>query len=118
MEQNQQKQKMFLSEHLIQTECIAWFRNEYERFGKGIIIPIPNELARKRKDVIIKKGCSDLIAIFKGLTLFLELKTAYNTQSDEQIKFQSDVEKLGFEYHLIRSLEQFKKVIYEHTDNK
>lgn len=108
---NIQKMKKFPSEHLIQISCIAYFRNEYERYGKGIIIPVPNELAAKRKDVEIRKGCSDLIVVMSKRIVFMELKTGYNIQSDAQVKFQKEVESLGYEYHIIRSLEQFKKVI-------
>jgi len=43
--------------------------------------------------------------------LFIEVKTDIGTQSKEQKNFQERVEKLGFEYHLVRSLEDFKCVI-------
>jgi len=102
----------FSSEHLIQLNCILWFRNEYQRHGKGVIIPVPNELAAKRKDVEICKGASDLIiALPGGVVLFCELKTAYNTQSTHQVTFQSIVVALGFQYKIIRSLEEFKEYI-------
>lgn len=117
MENNKNpKMKKFPSEHLIQISCIAYFRNEYERHGNGVIIPVPNELARKRKDVEIKLGCSDLIVVMPKRIAFMELKTGYNTQSDAQVKFQKEIESLGYEYHIIRSLEQFKKVIVEYIN--
>jgi len=105
--------KIFRSESFIQANCIAWFRNEYERHGKGVIIPVPNELAAKRKDVIIRVGCSDLIIALKGKVIFVEMKTAYNGQSDAQLEFQQSVEALGFEYKIIRTLEAFKELVYE-----
>lgn len=100
---------MFPSEHLIQQECIGWFRNEFERKGNGVIIPVPNELARKRKDVTICNGASDLIVVLNGLVLFCELKTAYNTQSPDQIKFESNIKSLGLNYTVCRSLVEFQK---------
>lgn len=109
--ENQYKIKKFPSEHLIQTECIAYYRNEYERHGKGVIIPVPNELAAKRKDVTICKGASDTIVIHGLQTLFIEFKTGYNTQSSDQIAFESLVKSIGYPYHIIRSLEDFKAVI-------
>ena len=111
MEQVQKKKSSFSSEHILQLECIAWFRNEYERYKKGCIVPVPNELAFKRKDVVIRDGCSDLIVFLPGKTIFAELKVKYNKQQDNQIEFQLLVEILGFKYYLIRSLEEFKNII-------
>jgi len=106
--------KIFHSEHLIQVRCIAEFRNEYERKGLGVIIPVPNELAAKRRDIAICIGASDLIVVLNGKVLFCELKTAYNSQSPAQIAFQATVQALGFEYKIIRSLEEFKEYISLH----
>jgi hypothetical protein len=100
------------AEGYLQTECIAEFRNQFERYGTGVIIPVPNELARKRKDVMIKDGCSDLILVFENNVIFCELKVGANNQQQNQIKFQELVTSLGFEYHIIRSLEQFKELIW------
>lgn len=106
--ENLPKKKKFCSENLIQIECIAWFRNQYERKGLGVIVPIPNELAAKRKDIVVCQGASDLILILKGKTLFAELKTAYNTQSIHQLEFEKKVKALGFNYKVIRSLNEFQ----------
>jgi len=99
------------SEHILQLDIIAWFRNEYERFGAGCIIPVPNELARKRKDVVIKDGCSDLIIVLPTKIIFVELKIGYNSQQDNQIEFERLVNNLGYDYHIIKSLEQFKNIL-------
>jgi len=90
-------------------ECIASFRNAYQRFGNGVIIPVPNELAAKRKDIEICVGASDIITVL-DVVRFNELKVGYNSQSPAQIKFQKLVESLGYEYHVIRSVEQFNKI--------
>ena len=108
---NKKIQNSRFSENTLQLECIAWFRNEYERHKKGCIVPVPNELAFKRKDVVIKEGCSDLIVFLPGKALFIELKVGYNTQQDNQIEFQSLVEGLGFDYYLAYSLPQFKQIL-------
>ena len=112
MDQQKPKKKiLFSSEYTLQLECIAWFRNEYERYKKGCIIPVPNELAYKRKDVIIKDGASDLIIVLPNKVLFIELKIGYNNQQQNQIEFQKLIESLSFEYHLTRNLEEFKKIV-------
>lgn len=110
-------QKIYRSEAFIQANCISWFRNEFERFGKGVIIPVPNELARKRRDVIIKKGCSDLIVVLSSKVIFIELKTAYNDQFDEQRIFESEVTALNHPYHVVKSLEEFKNIIEDEYNN-
>jgi len=102
--------KTYPSEHYIQTDSIALFRNEYERKGLGVIIPVPNELAAKRKDITIKEGCSDTIVLFNGCH-FVEFKTGYNNQSPGQKIFQSQVELLGYSYNIIRSVVEFKELM-------
>lgn len=110
-QQNPKKKNLFSSEHTLQLECIAWFRNEYERHGKGCIIPVVNELSYKKKHVVIKDGASDLIIVIPNKVLFIELKVGYNNQQINQIKFQKLIESLGYEYHIVRSLEQFKNLL-------
>ncbi len=100
-----------MTEHTLSLVCIAWFKNEYERFGTGCVIPVPNELARKRKDIVIKDGCSDLIILLPSKVLFIELKVGYNSQQDNQINFESLVNNLGFEYYVVKSVEQFKSIL-------
>ena len=111
MEQVQKKKSSFSSEHILQLECIAWFRNYYERFGAGCIIPVPNELARKRKDIVIKDGCSDLIIALPGETIYVELKVGYNSQQDNQIEFEKLILNLNQRYFVIKSLQDFKTLI-------
>jgi len=99
-----------MTEHTLQLECISYFRNQFERYGKGVIIPVLNELASKRKDLVICLGCSDLIIVMNGRILFCELKVGYNSQQENQKRFQSTVQNLGYEYHLIRSLTDFQSL--------
>lgn len=100
-------------EHIIQCECIAWFRNEYERKGRGIIISVVNEATYqdKAQQSLIKAGCSDLIVVLNGRVIFVELKDARGTQREDQIAFQAQLSILGYRYYLVRSLEAFKAAI-------
>jgi|SRR6478752_6853973 len=99
-----------MSEDTLQKSCIAFFRNEFERYGKGVIIPVPNEIAVKRKDVVICLGCSDTILVLNSRVIFCEFKVGYNNQQQIQIEFQKNVERLGFEYVVIKSLKSFKSL--------
>ena len=56
-------------------------------------------------------GVSDLIVVEKNRLLFVEVKTAIGRQSGKQKKFEENVKSLGYKYYLVRSLEDFKKII-------
>ena len=115
------------SEEGIQGDCVAWFRNNYQRKGidKGVIFSVPNEawakmgLTEKVMFRIYKTfqltgllaGASDLVVVLKGRVLFIEMKDYKGKQSENQKRFQKQVENLGFPYHLVRTLESFKKII-------
>lgn len=59
------------------------------------------------------RGMSDLIVTFKGLLLFIEVKTPKGRQSPSQRTVEAHVGCMGsgYQYHLVRSLEDFKNVI-------
>ena len=105
------------TEAKIQQEIVVFFRNNYQRLGKGIIFSVPNE--RKggymaMKDLLLTgllSGVSDLIVVLDGSVLFVEVKNEKGKQSEKQIKFQKQVESLGYKYHLIRTLEEFKRIL-------
>ena len=107
------------TEAKVQQEIIIFFRNNYQRKGvdKGIIFSVPNERAggyMAMKELLLTgllSGVSDLIVVLKGKVLFVEVKNEEGKQSPKQIRFQQQVENLGFKYFLVRNLEEFKKVI-------
>ena len=107
------------SEASIQQSCVVWFRNNYQRKGvdKGLVLSIPNERMGGYKAMapLLKTGllggASDLIVLLKGRILFVEMKDHKGTQSPKQIKFQSQVENLGYKYYLVRTLKEFKEIV-------
>lgn len=94
----------------IQIQMVNWFRLQYPSY---IIAAIPNGGRRNAVEAKIMKGegvlagFSDLIIIARENVLFIEVKTKDGIQSDLQAKFQSDVERLGFQYSICRSLDEF-----------
>ena len=59
-----------------------------------------------------KNGTADLIAFRKQeLPIFIEVKTETGIQSELQKYRQKEVTDLGFTYHLVRSLEDFKQIV-------
>ncbi len=113
-----------MKENKIQSECFQWFHNNYctkLKEPKYVMFSVPNEIAGNNKIGMMQAkamgllaGVSDTIIILKNKVLFCEFKDAKGKQSDKQLDFQSNVEKLGFEYKLIRSFEDFKNWINTH----
>ena len=56
------------------------------------------------------KGVSDLILLYRGKTYFLEVKSLEGKQSEDQKKFQANVEANGCPYHIIRSSDDLIKL--------
>lgn len=57
-------------------------------------------------------GESDLTLFCRGgRTVFIEVKTPTGRQSKKQKKFQAAVERLGFEYIILRSVEDAERFI-------
>jgi len=105
------------NENNLQAEIYKWFNNTYclkNNPNRGLIFSIPNGGTRNIREAMtfkatgLLKGASDLIVIFpNGKLCFIELKIAKGIQSAEQKDFEQRVSKAGYEYHLIRSLEEF-----------
>lgn len=102
------------SESKIQQEIVIWYRNNNLN-NNNIIFSVPNE-GKSAKEQMFKKatglmsGVSDLICINNGEVIFIECKDLKGKQSEKQKDFQKTIELQGFKYHLVRSLEEFKKI--------
>jgi len=59
------------------------------------------------------KGAPDKIFIYKGESVYLEIKTATGVQSDYQKAFQAAVERAGGVYALVRSVDDVIGIIAE-----
>ncbi len=111
-----------MTESKLQQEIFNFYQNNYcLKFHnpRGMIFSIPNGGTRNKLEAITMKatgllaGASDLIVILpNGKLMFIELKTDTGKQSDKQIDFEKRVNDLGFEYRIIRSLEEFKQLIW------
>lgn len=109
----------------IQSSCVAWFWNTYPQY-RELYFCVPNENAREdsnastgaiRRSMGVVKGVSDTILFLpRGgyHALCIEMKTETGRQSDAQRLWQSKVEAQGFRYEVVRSLEEFKRLINEY----
>lgn len=110
-----------MTENQLQQQIITYYNNNYclkNMNPRGLIFAVPNGGSRHFLEAKTLKatgtlaGVSDLILIHTTGTLyFLELKIEKGIQSEVQKDFENRVTLLGFEYHIIRSLEDFKKII-------
>jgi hypothetical protein len=112
-----------MTESKLQQEIFNFYQNNYcLKFHnpRGLIFSIPNGGTRNKLEAITMKatgllaGASDLIVILpNGKLFFMELKIEKGIQSDKQKEFENRVSDLGFEYKIIRSLDEFKNFIHE-----
>jgi hypothetical protein len=112
----------------IQSSCVAWFWNTYPQY-RELYFCVPNENAREdsnastgaiRRSMGVVKGVSDTILFLardKYHALCVEFKTDTGRQSPAQVDWQSKVEAQGFRYEVVRSLEEFKKLIVEYLNS-
>lgn len=107
------------TESKIQSEIFCWFNNNFcLKFHnpRYCIFSVPNDSESKEETMRklatgLKRGASDLIVLFPNRAVFCEVKTQTGVQSEAQKDFQEQVEKLGFEYILVRSLLDFQNKI-------
>ena len=107
------------SEDKLQQVCVMMFRNTYPHLRFGLF-SVPNGGLRNRREAALLKttgltsGVSDLILVRKK-PVFLELKRfKKGGQSIAQREFEAYVNSQGFDYYLIRTLEDFWFVIKKH----
>lgn len=97
-----------MTEYEIQCSIVKWFRITYK---DGIIFSVPNEAGWRNSNRYIASGMlsgvSDLVVIMKNKVIFFEVKTKQGKQSMEQLNYQQQVESLGFQYYVVRSLDEF-----------
>jgi len=56
-------------------------------------------------------GYPDITLFRNGKTIFVEVKTETGKQSEIQKYVQKQLESQGFEYYLVRSLENFREIL-------
>lgn len=97
----------------VQILVVEWFRRLYPQY---LIFSVPNEATYQRspyyKLLGMLPGVSDIVMVLKNKVFFLEFKAPKNGRlSDHQCIFKTHVELLGFEYHVIRDLQDVKSIL-------
>ena len=106
--------KLKQSENEIQRSIVNYFKHQYKKY---CIFAVPNGGSRnvieatKMKATGTLAGVSDLIVLLPNKCLFIEVKTDTGKQSDKQKEFENTVKILGFEYYVVRNLNDFILII-------
>lgn len=106
-------------EHRLQCACVRWFRLAYPQHRHNLFA-VPNggyrtpATAAKIKAEGALPGVSDLILLiarggYHGL--LIEMKTDKGRQSEAQREWQRLIEADGYKYVVVRSIEEFIKVV-------
>lgn len=107
------------TEAKIQQEIFMYLVNNYcleHHKPRCVFYSIPNDSSSKEETMRklatgMKAGAADCVFLMPNRCIFIEVKTDTGVQSDSQKEFEKQVKELGFEYYLIRSLEQIKKLL-------
>ncbi len=113
------------TESKIQQEIVRWFRNNYclkHSVPRCAIFSVPNERKDTRELMKMKAtglmaGVSDLIVVIPSKVLFIEVKDDKGRQSEKQKYFEETMKGLSLEYHLVRSLDDFKTLLNKNVIN-
>jgi len=113
-------------EHILQRQCVGWFRENYPGIKK-LLVAIPNggkrdiATAKALKDEGVVPGAPDLVLFISNRehpALCIEMKTKKGRQSESQKEWQEAAEKNGLKYAVIRDLFSFIKLINEYINDK
>ena len=108
-----------MKEHIIQRQIV-----EYLKIKKILVFAVPNgfysgiqnKIAKSRYINKLKAegympGVSDLIVVLPKRTVFIEVKAEKGKQQKSQEIFEKEVKKLGFEYYVVRSIEDVERIL-------
>ena len=103
----------------LQMQCVTWFRLQFPKFAR-LLHHSPNGGRRNAREgsrfkkMGVQPGFPDLVLLVASQdchALFIELKSATGRQEDSQKEYQALVEAQGYRYALVRSFDEFKKLI-------
>lgn len=111
-----------MTESNIQIGCVRWFRYQYPNYAK-LLVHIPNGRKRNIRDGVklkmegVTAGVADLVLFVPSKEyhgLMIEIKTPKGRQSDSQKEWQNDVLNVGYQYEIVRSIDEFVELINDY----
>lgn len=109
-------------EHELQVRCVSWFRMSYPHLSHALFA-VPNGGRRDKttgarlKAEGVLSGVADLILLIstgRYGALLIEMKTPKGHQSEAQRKWGELVIRDGYKYVVVRSVDEFVKVVREY----
>lgn len=92
-----------------------WFHNSFPALRGLLNYNLNNSKnaidGNKNKAMGLQAGRADMVFYWKGKAYHIEMKTPKGTQRPIQKVWQELVEQHGFNYFIVRSLDEFKDVI-------
>ena len=115
------KKKGKRPEQVMQAEIIRWYRSQYPEPHPMYYLLVSNDNNAISAQQGLKAKAQGRVAGVADLTFYkpggqpilIELKTPTGRQSPDQKQWQKAVENAGYSYVIVRSLEEFKKIICE-----
>ena len=103
------------TEQNLQMNCVTWFNLQYPKL-RGLLFMNHNTPRNaidgvKLKAMGLAAGVADMTFLHNSKAYFIELKTKTGKQSPKQIEWQKTVSNEGFQYIIIRSLDEFRDLI-------
>lgn len=98
------------SESKIQQEIFRHFWNTHclpKCEHREVIFHVPNEGQHRLVNIGVLAGVSDLLFSWRGVMYFCEVKDAKGKQMPSQVKFEDQITNAGFDYFIVRSLDEF-----------
>ena len=104
-----------MTENVLQSNCYIWLHNNYPDLRGLLCYNLSNSKNRvdgaKNKALGLQAGSSDMVFYYKSKAYMIEMKTKIGKQSKVQKNWQDTVKAQGFEYVIIKSLEEFQNYI-------
>jgi hypothetical protein len=106
---------MEATEGQIHEACVEWLElvapENFIFFHPANGEPRHPAVAARLKRMGVKPGVSDLVFVWDGQVLFVEIKSGKGRQSLAQKDFERRVSLAGFAYVLVRSLDEFRLAV-------
>jgi len=91
---------------------LFWRNNNISVFGRNNA----GNMVHRAMPKFARKGVPDIILIFRGYFIGLEVKQPKNEQSPDQIKFEQDVIKHGGFYHVVHDTMEVADLLHYYSE--
>ena len=113
-------------EHGLQVQCIKWFKYQYPEFSY-LCFHVPNGGSRNKieakrlKDAGVTAGVADVLLLVPNIMYnyaCIELKVGKNNPTEYQENFCKAVQSVNGFYAVVRTLEDFQRIITQYLNTK